>query len=317
MYLIKIVVTVTMPVNVIYSIVAAIFIGGFLTVLMLENLEVENGFYNKTLKIVPYMYIPLFVMQIIAISIRCKTYGLTVMRYLGIMFVVIEIGLLVLYIYKKRNIAEYIMLVCMVIIVIVTLTPFNYEKVAVNSQVSRLKSVWKKGEKYIDLNEKEKNIALNVYDYIENELLLDAKDYLPTYVSKEDINVMHKEVGTVDMNTVYNELSIWYEIDISKISLDVSKYKKIKVKEGAIGKYYKDYMSKGDKKVEEVLTKVIDKAVKDYEIDNIEQELAKQKVYKYNDEKDILVLNLNGIYSDDDGEIYINDMNYEVLILEE
>ena len=105
-FMFNIIIKMQLPPNQIYMVGIAVFFIGVLTSYMSQGFE-EN---YKISKIMPLLFIPILIMQYIAIFVRIFNYGLSVYRYIAVMVLVFETIFLVLYIFrydKLKNILLY------------------------------------------------------------------------------------------------------------------------------------------------------------------------------------------------------------------
>lgn len=97
-YILKIVFTWKFPSNEAFAIVTALFISGIFFWSMAQGCT--EGRYNQALRIMPMLFIPFIVIQIICLYMRIAQYGLTQSRYFGILLIVFEVLYEVIYILR-------------------------------------------------------------------------------------------------------------------------------------------------------------------------------------------------------------------------
>ena len=97
-YILKIVFTWKFPSNEAFAIVTALFISGICFWSMAQGCT--EGRYNKMLRIMPLLFIPFIVIQIICLYMRVAQYGITTTRYFGILLIVFEILYEIIYIVR-------------------------------------------------------------------------------------------------------------------------------------------------------------------------------------------------------------------------
>ncbi|MBQ3795928.1 MAG: DUF4153 domain-containing protein [Butyrivibrio sp.] len=97
-YIIKILITWTFPSNQVFTIVTALFVSGLAFWTM--ALGCTEGKANSALKVMPLLFIPFIVIQIMCLAMRIDQYGITGTRYLGILLIVFEVIYEAYYIYR-------------------------------------------------------------------------------------------------------------------------------------------------------------------------------------------------------------------------
>ena len=120
-YLVKMIVTRSLPSNQVFLVCTILFVAGIPTALMSRSFD-EGTIYDKIIKYIPMAFIPAIILQTISIALRINQYGLTVMRYIGVMILVLEIAYTVLYIFKYDKL-KYIFIVGAILAFIMTYVP--------------------------------------------------------------------------------------------------------------------------------------------------------------------------------------------------
>lgn len=90
LYVVKILVLWEIPSNEVFPIISFLFCLGMPVWLMAEN-YIDGTKYSYMLSILPYIFAPLISLQCYSISIRIYEYGMTPERYIGILFILLEI----------------------------------------------------------------------------------------------------------------------------------------------------------------------------------------------------------------------------------
>lgn len=286
MYMIKILVFNKFPSNVIYDIVTYIFVFGFTSFIMVRNYSKDNRFYEITTKIVPWLFIPLIILQAYSIIARTSKYGCTISRYLGIVFVIIEVVIIALNIYIKKDKLDKALLVIAILAVIASVSPFNAEKVTVENQVKILVKEWPKGKKFNELTEKQKERISDRYLYITRQCRKYKELYMKKYISNKkyiktkDMREYYRYIDETDAN---NELMEIYYVGKSNNSIDISKYKKAQpIKE-----------NDGDKEL--VGKEIVRKLIKEYGKE-LEDKIEKNSILKIDDKKDLYIYSIEVLY---------------------
>ena len=227
-YLIKILVIVETPANEIFRIVTCIFAAGYPVVIMIRNYKDDNKFYCKSVKIVPWLYIPLILLQGYALILRVVQYGCTGVRYIGFFFIVLELVIIAFSIYRKKDVLEFSLLVAVVLTLFVTISPLNYEKVGVISQAKRLEKIIPDGTKYDELSSKEKEKVNGICNYLSYE----DDVYINKYVSQSQKEIIDEYANrTYDVRDDKENSMDYVNITYSngRKSIDIKKYNSVTV----------------------------------------------------------------------------------------
>lgn len=100
LYIFKIIILNTIPKNIIFLIITIIFGLTFLINTMCYDTE-DNKIFKKINSIIPYLLIPLYILQSYALIIRIVNNSLTTTRYIGIAILIIELIYIIMRIIKK------------------------------------------------------------------------------------------------------------------------------------------------------------------------------------------------------------------------
>ena len=157
-------------------------------VILLKNYE-ENKAVSIISNILLYSFMPLMILQIIAMNVRVGDYGLTESRYMGYLLIAFEIIFISLMIIKKAKYLDKIVLVFAGFIIFGLLTPFNVFDVPVYSQTARITDMLKTVEKFEDLSTEQKNECKKALRYVENS---EKPEYLDKKLSKEQKEAIEK-----------------------------------------------------------------------------------------------------------------------------
>lgn len=155
-------------------------------VILLKNYE-ENKAVSVISNILLYSFMPLMILQIIAMNVRVGDYGLTETRYMGYLLIAFEIIFISLMIIKKSKHLDKIILVFAGFIIFGILTPFNVFDVPVYSQTARITNMLKTVESFDKLSTEQKNECKKAYVYISNST---NSEYLYEKLSLENINAI-------------------------------------------------------------------------------------------------------------------------------
>lgn len=195
-------------------------------VVLLKNYE-ENKNVQLLSNIIFYSFIPLMILQIIAMNVRVADYGLTESRYMGYLLIAFEIIFIILMIIKKAKYLDKIILVFAGFIIFGTLTPFNIFDVPVYSQTARITNMLKNVETFEDLTTNQKNECKKAFTYVNKS---SNKDYLNKKLTLENINAIKNHVieytdedGSIRKEYEYDYVSIYDERSV----IDVEGFNKM------------------------------------------------------------------------------------------
>ncbi len=150
-------------------------------VILLKNYD-ENKAVKVISNIIFYSFMPLMILQIIAMNVRVVDYGLTEARYTGYLLIAFEIIFIALMMIKKGKYLDKVILVFAGFILIGTISPFNVFDVPVYSQTARITKMLDTVENFDDLSVKQKNECKKAFVYIERGY---KSEYLDKKLSKE------------------------------------------------------------------------------------------------------------------------------------
>lgn len=168
-YIIKILFITEVPKNELFSILSMIFVCAFPVYVINKNYGEKDTFLYKVNKLIPYLYIPFIFLQIYAMGIRINSYGLTDSRYMGVVLIIYEIIAIALAVTKNSAHLREIIPATIVISVIVTITPFNFDTLPKLSQKSIVDKYVANGVEFDNLSETDKKKFAGAYQYIEDD----------------------------------------------------------------------------------------------------------------------------------------------------
>lgn len=134
-YVLKILITREMPKDTIFMMMSFIFsISYFVWTI---SYKMDNKITMKLSKIMPVLFIPLFILQIYSIIIRIIPYGFTEKRYMCVMLLIFELAAIILSLSKQRKKEINIIFVTIIIVLISTIMPkINMEDVTTWSNLN-------------------------------------------------------------------------------------------------------------------------------------------------------------------------------------
>lgn len=287
-YIAKIILQMELPSNIIFRILAGIFIVAFPIWNMANNFD-ETKIIHKISTILPYAYLPFIILEIYSLGVRIISLGLTPIRYIGIMFIIFQILVLLFTILKKKVTLNYTFLVLSILIFISCITPLNFNTMSKISQKYILKNNLIKGTDFDLLSNSSKEKVHSAYKYLVNNF---GEDYIPEYVkeNEEQINEF------VPSNTRYdNRDNFYFSYNGSLDVNDFSTLLPIKLKEAN----YKN----GDAK----LYDYDDNYVTSININNLLIEIIKESKKSYEGAREFLIQN-RYVYINETKTLYINDI---------
>lgn len=169
-YLIKIIVMWQMPVGRLNW--YASFILLFYVFFYFNALIEEDKIYKKFISYGGILIVPILIMQLIAIYIRLKAYGLTTMRFISLALILIGVFFIINSIIKKD--IKWVFVASGIVIILITLTPFNIIDIPNKSQENILKEVLIKNDMYKNgkiikkqnISDKDKVKITSCYNYL-------------------------------------------------------------------------------------------------------------------------------------------------------
>lgn len=213
-YILKILITQSIPSNEIFSILTGVFIIAMPTWTMLEALE-EWTFFGKIARKLPLVFAPLILLQIYSVGVRIMDYGITPDRYMGIMWIILEIIYFLIY-WIKHNYIGKMFIVAIFFVIISLLAPMiNMYSVSFSSQ-----------RKILEQYSKEKNISnemkqeiYGAYEYISE--LEKGKKYIDEKFTSDEIKEIEGYYNEYDDRNEYSsELYIGIEKKVSNIEIE-------------------------------------------------------------------------------------------------
>lgn len=120
-YFIKMIVTKSLPSNQVFAVCTILFVAGLSTALMAKSFN-EGTPYDKIIEYLPMAFIPALILQILSLALRINQYGLSVVRYIGVMILLFETAYIILYIFKYNKL-KYILIVGAILAFIMTYVP--------------------------------------------------------------------------------------------------------------------------------------------------------------------------------------------------
>lgn len=231
-YMFKIIITFTIPSNMIFRILSLLFIIGFVVNIMGFDIE-SNKVLIKIHKLLPYIFIPFILLQCYSLGIRIYNYGFTIIRYLGFVLIVFEIIYTVIQILKIDN--SKLILVIILELFITLLLPFiNCYDFSINNQYKYIIEYKNTG--------KVTSKTVGAYYYLITTTKGDK--LIGKLLDLDDISKISKYQDDIDYNTYY-----YYFYNDDK-NIDIEGYK-------TLSKLYGNYKDEDNKNEYDLL--ILDK----------------------------------------------------------
>ena len=101
----------------------------------------KNQVWGKISVVLPFVFSPLIIFQIVCLSMQIRSNGINPIRYLYIMLIIFEISYLLIYSIKSRRYLQYILFVFAALFLISQITPFiNIYSVTIFPKLSSIRS---------------------------------------------------------------------------------------------------------------------------------------------------------------------------------
>lgn len=228
-YVIKILVFREIPSNQIYAILTGLFLFAMPTWTMSEAME-DLSVFNKIASKLPFIFMPLMLLQIYAIGIRIMEFGVTPERYLGVLWILLEIIYLLMHQIKKDSVEKILMIVTGAVIVTFLIPCLNIYNISILSQEYIL-SAYKKDP---DLSAEMKEKIYGAYLYLSD--MKDSKKYIEEKYSPEEIQEIE---GFYDeyQREIYDQI-LYIHSEKGKNDFSIQGYSRMQVVENQI--YYDD-----------------------------------------------------------------------------
>lgn len=220
LYVLKILVLRDVPSNQIFAILSGLFILAVSTWTMMESQEEENLWYQISRKL-PLLFIPLILLQIYSILVRIRQYGITPDRYMGVMWIILEIIYLIIYFWMHRYAGRMLGVIAAAMIIALLLPGINMYSVSISSQ-EKILSQYKKAE--VLSNETKKKIY-GAYEYLHD--LHNSEKYLENKYTAEDLKAIEGFYSEEDDRHYSSEIIIGIESYIN--DMDISEYSKMQI----------------------------------------------------------------------------------------
>ena len=270
----------------IFYILAITFAIGMPCTVLLQNYKENKKLYSLS-KLFVYSFILVIVLQILAMNIRVRDYGLTETRYIAYLFVIFEIIAVILMIKEDAKNIDKVILVLVGLVLIGTISPLNIQIVPVLSQTARIENMVSSAEEFDALSNEDKTDCKSAYVYVERS----KKGFIEEKLDNALINRIEKYVPEETNNWTgeYIHISVYEDIDDG---LNVSGYNKVYeiyngYSEKNDNKNYKEYVfeSRNDTiNVSVDIEKFIEEMVEAEQVDQEDDKFEEIRLLDTNDE---------------------------------
>lgn len=172
-YMIKLIVTASVPSNSVFEILAALFVFSMGIAYMSTAFE-EKGILQKFAYNCPMIFVPFIIMQCYTAFVRISQYGLTPKRYFGIAFILFEIVYIVYYVYVRKTEKEIagrniLLIMCAFLIICIFLPGVSARGLSNIIAKYRLSSYLKKTSENVVIPDREYVRINAAYGFLKDE----------------------------------------------------------------------------------------------------------------------------------------------------
>ena len=244
-YMIKLIVTASVPSNSVYAILTALFIESMFISYMCTSFE-EKGFLQKFAYNCPLIFAPFILMQCYTVIVRIGQYGLTPKRYFGIAFIIFEIIYIVYYTISQKRDHETVgrnllLIMCSIAIIVLFIPGVNAISLSKTLSRSTLSSYLEKVSANAAISDKEymhANAAYGFltdrdfgngnitkyYEQLDHDMILDLREKAADAAKA----LAKKDRDEYDDSDIRSINSGWFSSDLSTVagsaSVDISGY---------------------------------------------------------------------------------------------
>lgn len=305
MYIAKILIIREVPKNIIFRILAGIFIVAFPIWNMVDYYADEKKIFKTISKYLPILYIPFIFLEMYSIGKRIGEFGITPLRYAGVVFIIIQIISFILTFYKKKEKLSYLYIVMAIMSIICILTPLNYEKISIISQRNIIEKTFEKSQDFDDLSIDQKRKVRGAYNYLKMNDDNEYSDYLASKLSNENIN----KIEDYDKSNTESYIRSKYFYNNIELNLQIEKYIKIVEVSGDENDSTKIEFLEINKELD--LSEFIKNIINENDIDNIRAKdyFKENNLVKFND-GDLFIKHINLRYINDREIEYVSVDGY-------
>ncbi|WP_026498252.1 DUF4153 domain-containing protein [Butyrivibrio sp. WCD2001] len=234
LYIIKIIIQRSLPSDEVFEILAVLFVFGIGIWTMAYGCA--EGLFKKIAGLLPFLYIPFIILQVICMFIRIDDYGFTTIRYLEIMFIVFEVIYFALYtirFFGKKDIAYCALFAIASLVMVIFISPFaNARNVVTLSRKSEIEEFVALGDNATVFDEMQ---AKEAYKVISKEGGSIGQNYLKGKLTRDQIVLLSKgRDGREDIDFFQIDVRLNGRVN----SFDVSSYDEFYIIYQNYGKSY-------------------------------------------------------------------------------
>lgn len=240
LYMFKIIVSQEIPSNVIFRITAALFIVAAPSWTIINSYKFKN-LYEKVFKILPLLFIPFILLQVYSLGVRISDYGLTPVRYLGVVFVIFEMLYILAFQYKREKIHLVMPTVAVALWIILLAPVVNLDRLSQLAQIGRVKEYFKI-ENIENTSYDKKMRIYNAYHYL--KYLDDGDEILDSFLTADERRAIENLKDTTPVPYIRNDEEDGYPVSETftlrnyQDSVDVQGYSKVYKLDYSTGYYY-------------------------------------------------------------------------------
>ena len=240
LYMFKIIVSQEIPSNVIFRITAALFIVAAPSWTIINSYKFKN-LYEKVFKILPLLFIPFILLQVYSLGVRISDYGLTPVRYLGVVFVIFEMLYILAFQYKREKIHLVMPTVAVALWIILLAPVVNLDRLSQLAQIGRVKEYFKI-ENIENTSYDKKMRIYNAYHYL--NYLDDGDEILDSFLTADERRAIENLKDTTPVPYIRNDEEDGYPVSETftlrnyQDSVDVQGYSKVYKLDYSTGYYY-------------------------------------------------------------------------------
>lgn len=198
-----------------FSIISALFCLG-LPVWIMTGYDTEKSLCAKIISILPYLFAPFIILQIYYIGVGVCQYGMTCERYVGMMFIIFEIGTLYIRHFRKGQYQKLLPFFVLLVIITFFVPGINMNELSDMWQISFLKKYYQAvydGELTSELAYER---LTGSYDYLE---------YRPEMQEEIEFYDIYDESFAIKLKEQYGEADLtrydFYMMDCDRMAEDV------------------------------------------------------------------------------------------------
>ena len=289
LYIAKIFILRDMPKNIIFRILAGIFIVGFPVWNMASQYGEEKKSVQKITKILPVLYIPFLFLEVYSIGVRISEFGITPSRYIACAFIVFQIISVALELYRNKEKLDRIFIVIVIFGIVLLITPLNFENISNLSQKHMIEKLLKQNMNFENLADDEKTKVKSAYQYLKRQT--NGEKYIPDYLTDEMIEQIKQYNTTISS---YRE-DYHYFYDTKELDLMIEPYEQIVEVSGMVDHDSIVKLDEINQKVD--LSELLNQIVK-------EAQSSESEAEKYFEENNL-------VYIDELHDLYIKNIHFD------